>query len=365
MGTKWAQHSNKHSGVLREAEGSRTPSSTVSDACGRHRCSPGHCLALFGRPSCASRWCDTPHAITLADLLRKALCNFAPRDQTQLQAQDNVQQPAMPVSAYAALPSRTEEHMETSQKKSESLYTEADFYDKFTQCANPPTSTELIFYGEIATFCDAPVLELGCGTGRLSVPLASLGHAVAGLDSSDQMLAVAREKARTHGVNVDYIQADLRTFRAEARFGLVISSYNFLSHMHTCQELRSSLDAVRASLMAGGFFVIDQENPSPNCRARDPRDRISMGSYREETGDMVEAFHSCWFDEVADIFRRTMYLKRAGIEVERSLDSRLWSSVELDAVLSESGFRVFRKMADFNGTPFTQEAERQLLFCTT
>src|ERR1041385_2955812 len=93
-------------------------------------------------------------------------------------------------------------------------------YDAF------PFTDDLPFYRRLAAATERPLLELGCGTGRLVLPLAEDGHEIVGLDASTHMLAVAREKLGTircqPRVRAPLVAGYLRTSDRERSFGLVI-----------------------------------------------------------------------------------------------------------------------------------------------
>jgi 2-polyprenyl-3-methyl-5-hydroxy-6-metoxy-1,4-benzoquinol methylase len=71
----------------------------------------------------------------------------------------------------------------------------------------------------------AQILDLGCGTGSLSVLLAELGHTVQGIDLSPRMLALAAAKARSHGVEVALVEGDASDPRVDGLFDVVLSRH--------------------------------------------------------------------------------------------------------------------------------------------
>src|SRR4051812_24989287 len=104
------------------------------------------------------------------------------------------------------------------------LYEAPALYDRLV----PPGPCEQ-FYGQVASQTGGPVLELACGTGRLTVPLAQAGHECVGLDASENMLGHARQKALAAGVPVELIRADMTDFDMGRRFGLIVLSCNSMA----------------------------------------------------------------------------------------------------------------------------------------
>src|SRR5215204_5377235 len=87
----------------------------------------------------------------------------------------------------------------------QTLYDNPILYD----CMVRPGPCEA-FYRDLARRTGGPILELACGTGRLTVPLASDGHEVVGLDASPAMLRAARDKADAEDLGITFVQADMR-----------------------------------------------------------------------------------------------------------------------------------------------------------
>src|SRR5918912_1113576 len=111
---------------------------------------------------------------------------------------------------------------------SRSLYDDPELYDLIVR----PGPCEP-FYREIARRTGGPILELACGTGRLTLALARDGHEVVGLDASRAMLRAAHAKAEAEDVEITLVQGDMRSFDLGRRFPLVIVCCNSLAHLTT------------------------------------------------------------------------------------------------------------------------------------
>jgi SAM-dependent methyltransferase len=101
------------------------------------------------------------------------------------------------------------------------------------------------------------VLELGCGTGRVTIPIALAGVEVVGLDDAPAMLDVARRKAAAAGATVRWVTADMRSFDLWQRFGLVIIPFRSFLHMLTEDDQAACLERVFAHLLPGGRFALN------------------------------------------------------------------------------------------------------------
>ncbi len=119
---------------------------------------------------------------------------------------------------------------------------------------------DLHFYVRLATETASKgqaVLELGCGTGRVTIPIAQAGAEVVGLDNASPMLAVARRKAEAAGVNIRWITADMTSFRLEQRFGLVLIPFRSFLHLLTEADQIACLRCVHQHLSPGGRLALN------------------------------------------------------------------------------------------------------------
>jgi len=195
------------------------------------------------------------------------------------------------------------------------------------------------FYVEEARRSGGPVLELGVGTGRIAIPIALAGVPVVGVDSSEGMLAVARERAELAGAAVDLRYGDLRQPPVEERFPLVLCPFRTLLHMQTDADRRAALRAVRARVADGGRFVFDVFTPGH---------------------DDVVATHGRWLEREPGIFeradwdeeRRTLILRVAGCDAEAELSLAWLPIAEWHTLLGEEGFAVEAVYGWFDRSPY-------------
>lgn len=124
-------------------------------------------------------------------------------------------------------------------------------------------SHDLDFYRAMAKRTGGPILELGCGTGRVAIPLAQDGHRVIGLDASAAQLDIARRKADEANVQLQLILGDMRDFALTEPFRLIIvpfASFLILSY----DDRFAALARVREHLTRDGVFVLDVFQPDPD-----------------------------------------------------------------------------------------------------
>jgi SAM-dependent methyltransferase len=127
-------------------------------------------------------------------------------------------------------------------------------------------TADVPFYVSEAVATGGPVLEVGVGTGRVSVAMARAGVDVVGIDVSPSMLRRARERVQREGLGgrVEVIEADMRGFELERTFKLAVLPYRVLAHALTPDEQLSALRSVRAHLPPGGRLVFNLPVPRPD-----------------------------------------------------------------------------------------------------
>jgi SAM-dependent methyltransferase len=139
----------------------------------------------------------------------------------------------------------------------------AEFYDHI-----PPyrDRRDVDFYVRQAQDSGGPVLELGCGTGRILIPTARAGVDAVGLDSSTVMLAVCRRKLSHEPAevqsNVRLVEGSMTGFDLGQQFQLVTIPFRPFQHLLTVEDQCSCLSAIRRHLRPGGKLVFDIFNPS-------------------------------------------------------------------------------------------------------
>jgi SAM-dependent methyltransferase len=139
----------------------------------------------------------------------------------------------------------------------------ADLYDYVSLYRDRP---DVSFFVEAASKAGSPVLELGCGTGRVLIPIARAGIDIVGLDLSPHMLAVCRQRLQDEPEAVQsrvrLVQDDMRTFALGRQFTLVTIPFRPFQHLLTVDDQLACLDSIRRHLADEGTLILDLFNPS-------------------------------------------------------------------------------------------------------
>ncbi len=147
----------------------------------------------------------------------------------------------------------------------------AEFYDYVVAYA---TRGDVEFYVDEALTAGGPVLELGCGTGRVLIPVARAGVTIDGLDGSSAMLDRCRAKLEAESdevkSRVTLHRGDMRTFDLGKRFALVTIPFRPFQHLLTVDEQLACLRTIHAHLQDGGRLILDLFNPSLDALVNRP-----------------------------------------------------------------------------------------------
>lgn len=146
------------------------------------------------------------------------------------------------------------------------------------------------YYADRAATVDGPVLELGCGTGRIYLELLEAGVDADGIDLSADSLAVLRETAERRGLDPSVLQADMTEFSADREYALITCPFNAIQELTSIEQQRALFESVYDVLAPGGMFVFDTFVPNFEYIAE------AWGEWQQRTiefrGDPVE-FHTC------------------------------------------------------------------------
>lgn len=248
----------------------------------------------------------------------------------------------------------------------DSIYFDGRHYDALWPGLH--RQNELAFYKRLAGQYGEPVLELGCGTGQLTLLLAEAGVEVVGLDLAAPMLEHARQKAAARDIPVEWVQGDCRDFTLGRQFGLVFFPANSLLHLLHRRDLQACLAQVKAHLKPGGAFALEIFNPSLSLLTRNPDQRYPVGSYIDPDGrGTVTISENNVYDTATQINHIQWYYRTEGRtgETTANLDLRMLFPQEIEALLESNGFDLCAHYGDYDETPFTSRSIRQLIVCTS
>jgi len=237
----------------------------------------------------------------------------------------------------------------------------APFYD--WENARTVGRRDIRFWQRLAERCGGPVLELGCGTGRVSVPVAPTVDNVVGIDRSEAMLRHARRRLRRGKAagHLHLVRGDVRSLplRGSSRFRLVMAPYGVLQSLLRDRDLRDTLRSVLGVLRDGGTFAIDLVPDLPRWREYDRR--LSLRGRRRGGATRISLIESVRQDRPRrlTIFDQEFIERRGRTRTAHrfSLVFRTLSVRQMTWRLCHAGFTIEMVSGDYRGGPWHPKAD--------
>ena len=257
------------------------------------------------------------------------------------------------------------------------LYSDPVLYDllfpdarRVSSLADPARAARILgseeFYLGEATQAGGRVLELACGTGRLTIPLAQNGIEIVGADNSESMLNAARTKARSSGVSATFVHADMRNFELPDRFSAILIPGNSLLHLQTIADLKQCLAHVRSHLAPGGLIVFDVAMWDLRLLTRDPDERVVAYVINDPVRGEIRVEETAVYDTVKQVRDVTLYIRTGDSLTEHEIhySLRVLFPQELMLLLESAGFHLEARYGEFPRHPFDQTSPRQVCICS-
>lgn len=247
----------------------------------------------------------------------------------------------------------------------------APFYD--WENARSMGRRDVPFWRNLAVHAGGPVLELGCGTGRISLPLGRAGVRLVGIDRSEPMLARARARVRRAKLadTVSLVRGDIRHLpfgqpgtgrsrRSRRGMAMVMAPYGVLQSLLQERDLAATLKAVHGVLEPGGTFGLELVADLPSWE--EYRKRVSLDGWRgKKGGTRVTLVETVEQDRARQrtIFHQTFTERRGRAKREHrfSLTFRTLSVPQMTRRLEKAGFEVTALLGDYRGGPWDPRAE--------
>lgn len=248
----------------------------------------------------------------------------------------------------------------------------AEFYDHITLYRD---REDVAFYRDLALERGGEVLELGCGTGRVLLPLARSGVTITGLDSTPAMLEVCERRLTEEPASVREMVTltggDMRDFDlGRDRFSLVTVPFRGFQHLLTTEDQIACLGCVRWHLARDGVFVLDIFNPSLDrlvgskfTEESEPEPEFEMPDgrrvYRTSRNPSVDVHSQCIEAELI------YYVTHPDGRTERLVDNftlRYLFRFEAEHLLARCGFEVLDLYSGFDKSPYGTRYPGELIF---
>ena len=236
------------------------------------------------------------------------------------------------------------------------------FYDAFMQDVD--YSAWCDFYEQaFARFSTGNVeniADIGCGTGNITVPLAQRGYKMTGLDLSEEMLALAEQKAQEAGVSVRLLGSDMRSFSLGFRADAAICSFDCVNYLLKTADVEAAFYRAHENVEKGGLFIFDVATPYKY------KNVLAGNSFVFENDDVFMTWEN-YFNEKSGIcnFYLTFFVREGELyrREEEEQRQRSYSLKTIKKLLGNTGFTVLGEYGDIDFSPLTEESERAFFIC--
>ncbi len=251
--------------------------------------------------------------------------------------------------------------MNTDYKVGDLIY-DANIYDGLNTFLS-----DLQFYKKwLPKNKEAKILELCCGTGRLTVPIAKAGYNICGVDYTSSMLEQAKVKASEAGLEINFIEADIRSLNLQEKFDFIFIPFNSIHHLYKNEDLFKAFNGVKNHLKEEGLFLLDCFNPNIQYIVEGEKEQKKIAEYTTKDGGAVLIKQTMRYESATQINRiEWHYFINGEFHSIQNLDMRLFFPQELDSYLEGAGFEIIHKFGSFEEERFENKSEKQIFVCKT
>ncbi|WP_413382558.1 class I SAM-dependent methyltransferase [Alkalihalobacillus sp. 1P02AB] len=209
------------------------------------------------------------------------------------------------------------------------------------------------------------LLELACGTGRLTIPFAEKGFAITGIDLHEGMLEKAKTKAEAKGLSIPFYQQDCTMLSLPEMNQFTFMTGNSFQHFLTNEAQDKLLQSIAKHLETEGLFIFDTRNPLLSELAQPD---IYDTSFTDHRGFDVKEHHIETYDDATQILhcetKRKLYKDGVFIRNEKdNISLRYVFPLEMKRLLRSFGFTILQAYGNWNKTPLTKESPQMIYIC--
>ncbi len=243
------------------------------------------------------------------------------------------------------------------------MYSNGIHYDLI----NSDITDDILFYSKQAWIYGSPVLEIACGTGRITIPMANNGFEITGIDISQPMLDHAKQKSSCLENEPVFLKEDCRDFNLNKQFNLIYFPFNSITHLHDLSDIEDCFTCIKKHLTKEGRFILSVFNPSLKVLIR-PQDKLyPVMEYKNPDGPgKITIKESNKYDNATQINHILWHFFSNSKKPDQivPLNMRMFFPEELDALLKYNGFEIKNKYGSFEKSSFNSDSMIQIFICS-
>lgn len=228
------------------------------------------------------------------------------------------------------------------------------------------SAPRIAFYCELAKSVGGPVLEIACGSGLVTIPIAATGLDVTGIDLALPMLEHARKKAEQQDLNIRWVEADARSFDLGTPYKFIYLTGNAFQAFLRREDQEALLAAVKRHLAPQGIFAFETRNPSGHDLTDQPEEEFDQ-SYVSVKGYQVSVSFTQHYDPLAQVIYWTSYRRwndgERDHKKETHIACRFTHPQELEALLYYNGFQVIQQYGSWEKEALSASSPSIITIC--
>ncbi len=241
-------------------------------------------------------------------------------------------------------------------------FRDAETYDLHCDAFNE----DFLFLDQWVKSLGSPLLDLACGTGRMSIRLAAQGYQITGVDLVPEMIARARQKADDRAVSVEWVVSDARSFHLQKQFAGIFMLMNAFQFLLTRADHEGMLACVREHLQPDGQFLFETRNPSPRnlFEVQHPEGE----TYAPPDGGQLVITEYQHYDPMTQIqhYNSLYQWMHLGIEqkaTRKRVALRYVFPQEMESLLYYNGFEIISVYGNWQQEPLTAASPAMIYVC--
>jgi SAM-dependent methyltransferase len=250
-----------------------------------------------------------------------------------------------------------------TKKLKPSPYDAPELYDLLFEALD----FDIPYWLKVAREAGGPLLELGCGTGRVLMRLLEAGADADGLDSSAPMIERFRAKVRAKGWKNRAVVADMRAFALRRRYARIICPFNGFAHCETTDDQVRTLGCCRDHLEPGGALILHMSYPGPKYWSEPDGVPVFEAEAKDpSTGRTIQMWDTRTKDPVAQIQQSEVEIREVD-EAGQTAASHWFATsqrwvyrFELELLFRAAGFGRWTILGGFDGKPLTDPEDQMI-----
>ncbi|WP_456276384.1 class I SAM-dependent methyltransferase [Bacillus sp. AK128] len=244
-------------------------------------------------------------------------------------------------------------------------YNNPSLYDQ----ENDTYKDDVRFLEKWVSKTEGVIIDLACGTGRATIPLAKNGHQLIGVDLHKGMLGEARRKTAQLDLQVEWVEQDCSKLNLNVKSNLIFTVGNSFQHFLTNEAQDGLLRSVHQHLETGGIFIFGTRFPNADELLLPLTEEYWKTYLDQETQHKVDVYTISTYDSLNQVQHNNTIRKfinqaeEVVDEIRTNISLRYVFPKEMERMLSGNGLEILSVYKDWNETPLTNDSNQMVYVC--